>query len=232
MKIFTKATLIASVSFAAMTLVSTSVLADIENQTLSVPNSGISAFTGPYASVQINQTTGTTATITFTALVNGGHAYLLGGQGAAGVNVNATSWTVSGLTGSNSFAGFVNDPTDLSNGGSNNEDGFGSFNQTFDNFDGYTHSFTTISFVLTNTSGTWANAAAVLSPNAGGSEAAAHIFVCATTTCVATVGALGTGYAASTGSSTPNEVGEPNSASIALLALGLLGAGLWTRRKT
>src|SRR5262249_37291401 len=45
-------------------------------------------FTGPFAQVAVTATTTTSASITFTSLTNGGFLYLLGGQGAAGLNVN------------------------------------------------------------------------------------------------------------------------------------------------
>jgi hypothetical protein len=159
---------------------------------LSVPNPGISAFTGPYANVDVHLTDATHATITFDALANGGHQYLLGAEGAAGVNV-AGNFTLTSITGSNSFAGFT--PGPYSDGGSGNEDGFGSFNQTINSFDGYTHSSTEIILSLALLSGTWADSSSVLTPNDSGFVAAAHIFVCATTTCSTGVDALSTGFA-------------------------------------
>jgi len=143
--------------------------------------------------VLVNRTSTTTATITFTSLTNSGNIYLLGGAGSVAVNVNAASFTLGPITGSNAGTGFT--PGDWSDGGSGNEDGFGSFNQTIDSFDGYTHSSNSISFSLTDTSGTWASAMAVLLANSGGSLAAAHIFV-TTDPANASNGALATGYAA------------------------------------
>ena len=68
-------------------------------------------------------------------------------------------------------------------------------------FDGFTHSSNTISFTLTNTSGTWASAADVLIANAGGFAVGAHIFVTSSPANAAN-GALATGFAA-TGGGTP-----------------------------
>jgi hypothetical protein len=143
---------------------------------LNAGNSAISGFQGPYAHVNVALNAGgTVATITFTSLSNGSYIYNMGDGGTVGVNVNAASWTLGTITGSNSGANFT--PGPYSDGGSGNEDGFGSFNQTINTFDGNTHSSTTVSFTLTDTSGTWASAADVLKGNAQGLEAAAHIFV-------------------------------------------------------
>jgi len=235
MKIFAGSNLAASAGFAMLALVATPVHASISFDL----NAANISNTGPYATVTVNRTDATHATITFQSLSNGGNVYNFGGQGAVAVNVNATGWTIGSFTQTNTGVGFT--PGPLSDAGAGNENGFGIFNQTVDSFDGYTHSSTNISFVLTNTGGTWANDAAVLIQNnpINQAVAAAHIFVCADVIAGAGIGcdasgtASVTGYAAgSGGSSPPTEIPEPNSASIALLALGLLGAGFWTRRKS
>ena len=231
MKITTGSNLLASATFAVLALAGTPVQADLLDFNLTASNLG-GGFSGPFAHVQVNQTSTTTATLTFTSLTNGGYTYLLGGQGAVAANISGT-YTLGSLAGigTNSFASFT--PGPYSNGGTANENGWGSFKQTIDSFDGFTHSATTISFAITATGATsWASAAAVLTANAGGSLAAAHVFACPVACDIGDTAAL-TGYAAGTGgSSPPTEVSEPNSASIALLALGLLGAGFWTRRKS
>jgi len=160
---------------------------------LTVGNSAISGFPGPYASVDVHLTDPTHATITFTSLTNGGNIYLFGDGSTVAVNVNATSWTVSGISSSNSGTGFTSGP--VTNGGSGNVDGFGVLNQTFNSFDGYTHSSNVVSFTLTNTSGTWASDTTVLVNNDHGAMAAAHIFV-TTSPANASNSALATGFAA------------------------------------
>ena len=173
--------------------------ADAIQYTLSNGNPALTGagFTGPYATVTVNLVNSTHATVTFNSLTQtiGGNTYVyLMGDGSSGaVNVRAGSWAISGMSGSNSYAGF-NGPI-LSNAGSQNVDGFGVMNQTVDNFDGFSYAMTTLSFTLTNLSGTWANAGAVLIANIQGALAAGHIFVSATNPANASISALVTGFA-------------------------------------
>jgi hypothetical protein len=139
-------------------------------------NTAISGYAGPYADVTVDRTSATTATITLTSDTVGGNTYLFGDGSSAAVNVNAASWTLGSFVASNAGTGFS--PGALSDGGSGNVDGFGVFNQTVNSFDGFMHAADFVQFTITNTSGTWADAASVLTPNADGNVAAAHIFVC------------------------------------------------------
>ena len=175
--------------------------ADTFSFNLSVGNPAISAYPGPYASVTVNRTSSTTATITFTSLTAAGKTYLFGDGSSVAVNVNATSWTLGTITGSNAGTGFT--PGPYSNGGSGNVDGFGVLNQTINSFDGFTHSSSSISFTLTNTSGTWSNAHQVLIANSQGVFAAMHVFVTKSPANAAN-GALCTGFAANGGSQVPD----------------------------
>jgi hypothetical protein len=179
------------------------------------------AVPGPYAQVDVHLVNTTHATITFTSLTKSGKIYLFAGQGssAVAVNVNAAAggWTLGAITGSNAGTGFT--PGPFGNGGSGNMDGFGSFNQGISSFDGFTHSSDTISFSLTNTSGTWASANSVLKGNNKGNLAAAHIFVTASPA-NASNGASVTGFASGVGARVPD-----GGATVMLLgtALGALG---------
>jgi hypothetical protein len=171
-------------------------MADTMTFDLTKGNTAISGSAGPYANVLVDLTSPTTATITFTSLTNDGKIYLLGDGGSVDVNVNATSWTLGTVTGSNSGTGFTRTNADYSDGGSKNVDGWGVFNQTITSFDGFKHSSDTISFNLTNTSGGtgWLSAADVLALNANNALAAAHIFVTKDPALLSN-GAIATGFA-------------------------------------
>src|SRR6478609_7362965 len=77
-------------------------------------NAAISGFGSPYGSVAINLVDSTHATVDFTATSNALYNYYFIAAQVADVNVNAVTWTLSGLTGNGGA---------LSNGGSNQVDG-------------------------------------------------------------------------------------------------------------
>jgi hypothetical protein len=197
------------------------VKADTTSFNLSAGNPAISGYTGPYASVLVNLTTSNTATITFTSLTNSVNIYLMGNGASMALNVNATTFTAGGVTFSQAGqTGFSLPVFTVNNFAGQNVDGFGSFNLTVDNVDGFAHAVNSISITLTNISGTWANAAAVLFANAQGALAASHIFV-TLDPAVQSNGALATGYAANGGS-----VNAPDGGTTVMLlgvALGALG---------
>jgi len=207
---------------AILSLGPTSAFADAIVYNLTTPNSDLSSFTGPYEQVTVNRTDATHATITFDSLTNGGDIYLMGANGAVGANVNG-AFTLGTISGSNSLSGFT--PGPWSNGGANNEDGFGSFSLTIDSFDGFTHSSTEISFLLTKSSGSWLSAADVLTPNASGQILAAHAFACAQPGCSSTSGAAATGYVSHAVSTVP----EPKTTSLLLIG-GLMMAIVFRKR--
>jgi hypothetical protein len=92
-------------------------------------------------------------------------------------------------------------------------------NQTVNDFDGFSHAMTTLSFTLTRLSGTWANAGSVLIANLQGALAGAHIFV-AQLINGQLVNTNVTGYAANGGAQVPD-----GGTTVMLLgaALGALG---------
>ena len=135
--------------------------------TLGTGNAALAGFPPPYGTVNVTLIDATHANISF---VSATPQYFFVSAQAVDVNVNATSWTFGSVT--------ENSAGTLSNGGVNNVDGFGSFNQTTDLTDGFTDRASSISFVLTNTGGTWASDALVLTPNASGNTVGAHIGAC------------------------------------------------------
>lgn len=195
--------------------------------TLSVGNSAVVAGApGPYATANIHLNSGTSATITFNSLSNNGFIYLMGGQAAADLNVNG-AYTLGSVTESNSLAGFT--PTFVDNT-PGEVDGFGQFNLSLNNFDGFKDTATQIVVNITKNSGTWGSEGAVLISNGAptNAEAAVHVFGCSTAGagCTTSTGAAFTGYAAN-GGSTP----VPEATSILFFGTGLLLAGWVLRRR-
>lgn len=194
--------------------------------TIGLGNSALSAFAGPYATATVSLVDADDATVTFNSVINSSYVFLMGGSNALGVNVNASSWTAGAVTETNPYPGFDMTPGPT-NSGSKNVSDFGTFNQTFKNFDGFGHSATSATFTLHNNSGTWASSANVLTANADGYTVEIHGFVCALPGCSSTSGAVVTGFATDITTAVP----EPETYAMLIAGLGLMGF-VARRRKT
>jgi hypothetical protein len=200
------------------------VVLDSTDIAIGVPNTGLSGFAGPFAKLHIDLTSTTTASVSFTSLTNGGYLHLLGGQGAADLNVNG-SYTLGAVAESNAISGFgasfdANVPGNVSS--------FGKFDLSLNNTDGFHDSASSISFTLTDTGAPWMTAAGVLTPDNAGYLAAVRVFACAQPGCSITSGAAPSGFAANGDSPAP--IQEP--ATLALLGSALVGVAVVRRRYT
>jgi len=151
--------------------------------------------------------------VTFTGIdTHAGFNYDLGRTGAVALNL-ITGVTLSSIT----TAGFVS-------GGAGNQDGFGSFNFSLDKASGpgSNDNFASIEFILTRASGSFDSLGDVLTPNAAGYIASAHIVVNGTGIDQTT------GYAANGDGTTL----VPEPVTMILLGLGLLGLGITVRKRS
>jgi hypothetical protein len=180
-------------------------------------------FPANYGTVDVTRTSSTTAHIVFTSDISGanGFKYYFVDGGSAAVNVNAASFSFSNLTkdGTGTIVG----------GNPGNEDGFGSFNQTFNSSTSWPDRSHVITFDLTGVGVNWVTDSNVLTGNNNGFLAAAHIGVCqlsANPDCTTGLGAIATGFATNGGG---GFVPEP--ATWAMMIMGFGGVGAMLRRR-
>jgi hypothetical protein len=187
--------------------------ADFRIYYLNDPNDAVAPFQGPYGSVKVDLTDSTHATITLTALNNGGEFYLFGGQDMLGLNVNGTLSAGSLISWSRPDGSTDHAPTILINQ-SQNEDGFGSFiGAAVSAFDGAGSALNSVAFSITKQSGSWATVDAVLTPNSDSNHlTAGHVYVYDTSSYGT---ARATGYAADG----DGPVAAPAPSSFALLVM-------------
>jgi PEP-CTERM motif len=209
--------------FASGIPVARALVVDSTDITIGVPNTGLSGFAGPFANLHIDLTSSTTAIVTFTSLAHGGYLYLLGGQGAADLNVNGP-YSLGPVIETNAISGFgasfdANVPGNVSS--------FGKFDLSLNNSDGFRDSATSISFTLTDTGAPWSSAVGVLTPDDAGFLAAVHAFACAEPGCSRDSGAAVSGFAGNS-NAPPDKIPEP--ATFAVLGTALVGFGIVRRR--
>jgi hypothetical protein len=203
------------------------VSADTITYALNVGSSAIAGYAGPYGTVTVDLTSPTTATITFASLTAGGNVYLFGDGRSVDVNVNAPSFSVGTVSGSNAGTGFTPGPYFLQSYRPA-LDVFGAFNVEISSYDGYLHCSDLVTFGLTDLSGTWAGAASVLTENNAGYLVAGDIWVNQGPDANGDNWIIYKphGYAAGDGQTVPD-----GGMTAALLGLGMLGLGFFARRK-
>ena len=144
-------------------LMAVSASADTITYPITVPDSALLPYPGPYANVLVDRTDPTHATITMTALT----PFAIGDGRSFDLNPNGpVTW--SGLT--SGFSLHVAPPPNVA-------PGFGDFILLFDDGNGFSSPKFIVSVMLALTSGTWSTASNVLSPNIEGFVLAAHIGV-------------------------------------------------------
>lgn len=177
---------------------------------LNVGNDAISGYSPPYANVLVNLINSGTAELTVTAY----SGYLLGGAQVFGFEPNGLSglgilsWT--GGNASTDFSPSTPLPGQI--------DGFGSFGEVLDNFDGFPSAVSELNLIAFGSG--WTSASDVLGTNDSGHLAAAHIFV---------IGADGDA-AVATGFASNGSASVPEPSILLFLGIGLASIMFFRKR--
>jgi PEP-CTERM motif len=218
-----KTWLLAVAVLAVVALVAAVPVARADDFQLTVPNTGLAGFAGPYADITLTLLNSTQVQISITGDTFSGGQYFLGDGSTFAFNFSGTG---SISLGSFSWTG-GNASTAFSDGGSGTVDGFGNFTNTINDFDGATSAVTFLSFIVTDASGL--SLADLENLNKDNFMFAGHIFACDTADIVngsCTLAAV-TGFAGN-GTGTP-PIPEP--ATLMTLGSGLLALGGFFRRR-
>lgn len=149
--------------------------------TLGLGNPGISGYVGPYGTIDVTRTGNDTASIVLTALDSnndaGPYHFLFGDGGTIYLNVNEVSAGATTYSGLSAAGPGGPEGGPFSDGGAGTQDGWGKFNFSINNTDGFSHAVSTLSFNITSTGANWATNSDVLMPNSKGYLAGGHVFV-------------------------------------------------------
>jgi hypothetical protein len=193
-------------------LIAVSASADPITYDVSIPNDTLFPYSGPYATLTVNLDNSNQATITMTAM----QGYAIDGNNAFDLNTNGAV-SISRLT--DGFSQVV-----PKNDKENNVSEFGTFNLIFDGGNGFSKPYFEVSVVLTSSlERGWSSASDVLAPNDKGYIAAGHFGV-PSSSIADIIKYEDTGFA---GVGTP----VPEPATMFLLGFGLIGMGVFVRRK-
>jgi len=144
--------------------------------TLNLGNDDLTGLPTPFGTVTVDLVDPATATVLFQAGDAGWYHYLFGATRMVAVNVNGP-FTYDAISAWGQPQTPNSPPSLTADTSVQQVDGWGRFNLVIKGFDGFTHAARNVSFTLSLTSGSWASADDVLTPNSNGYFLAAHVLV-------------------------------------------------------